>query len=404
MCGEDMSPGGLSNNSPAKTYCEFFAGIGLIREALYRSGWRSVYANDIDLKKRQIYCAHFGDDPGYHLADVAETEEVVGRITEDPFLATASFPCVDMSLAGRRRGFRGGESSALFAFFAVVESLGLRQPRMLLLENVTGFLTANDGDDFRSAARAMADLGYYADSFVLDARLFTPQSRPRLFLIGYHESLAWSALAVRSPNELGLWDEYIARVPALRPPRLRSIIDSTELATGWATIAIEEPNASSVDLTDVIDLDDDQEWWDESGTRKHYDLLNHSHRDRIDRMIHADRPTPLTAFRRIRQSTQRLEVRFDGKAGCLRTPRGGSARQIVVAVGGGSLRMRWMSPREYARLQGVGGYRIEGFSITQLLFGFGDAVCVPVIEWIDRNLLTPAFEETLAETEVRHGD
>ena len=39
--------------APAKTFCEFFAGIGLVREALEASGWQSVYANDNDLKKQR---------------------------------------------------------------------------------------------------------------------------------------------------------------------------------------------------------------------------------------------------------------------------------------------------------------------------------------------------------------
>lgn len=86
------------------------------------------------------------------------------------------------------------------------------------------------------------------------------------------------------------------------------------------------------------------------------------------------------------------EVRFDGVAGCLRTPRGGSARQIV-AIDVGRLRMRWMTPREYARLQGAADFPLAG-SKTDQHFGFGDAVCVPVVRWIDRHLLTPLFENS----------
>jgi DNA (cytosine-5)-methyltransferase 1 len=55
--------------------------------------------------------------------------------------------------------------------------------------------------------------------------------------------------------------------------------------------------------------------------------------------------------------------------------------------------MRTMTPREYARLQGVPDH----FSITvngvQALTGFGDAVCVPVITWIAQNVLNPAVEK-----------
>ena len=53
--------------------------------------------------------------------------------------------------------------------------------------------------------------------------------------------------------------------------------------------------------------------------------------------------------------------------------------------------MRWMTPREYARLQGAPDYTLPENTI-QALFGFGDAVCVPAIEWIDRNMLTPVYK------------
>jgi DNA (cytosine-5)-methyltransferase 1 len=80
------------------------------------------------------------------------------------------------------------------------------------------------------------------------------------------------------------------------------------------------------------------------------------------------------------------EVRSDGIAGCLRTPRGGSSRQIVVVAGEGRVRARFMTPREYARLMGAGSFQITG-SDNQAYFGFGDAVCVPAVSWIARNVL-----------------
>jgi DNA (cytosine-5)-methyltransferase 1 len=90
-------------------------------------------------------------------------------------------------------------------------------------------------------------------------------------------------------------------------------------------------------------------------------------------------------------------VRLDGIAGCLRTPRGGSARQIVLLADAGQLRMRWMTPREYARLQGADSYTLD-HPPSRALFGFGDAVCVPVICWIDENILSPIFRNTQGKT------
>ena len=103
----------------------------------------------------------------------------------------------------------------------------------------------------------------------------------------------------------------------------------------------------------TIDIDEGQEWWDEAQVRRHYKMMSDLHRRKVAEIVASKRRWVGTIFRRIRQHEMRSEVRFDGLAGCLRTPKGGSAKQIVFAVEGGRLRMRWMSPREYARLQGV---------------------------------------------------
>jgi len=90
------------------------------------------------------------------------------------------------------------------------------------------------------------------------------------------------------------------------------------------------------------------------------------------------------------------ELRTDGIAGCLRTPRGGSGRQILFAAGRGRYAVRLLTPRECARLMGADSFRIV-VPLNQALFGFGDAVCVPVIRWIANNYLTPVWEEQYAK-------
>ncbi|MGH8792302.1 MAG: DNA cytosine methyltransferase, partial [Stackebrandtia sp.] len=95
----------------------------------------------------------------------------------------------------------------------------------------------------------------------------------------------------------------------------------------------------------------------------------------------------------------RWEIRADDVAGCLRTARGGSSRQAVAVAGGGALRVRWMTPREYARLMGAPDYRIDQMRDNQAYFGFGDGVCVPAVSWLARSCLVPAVA---AATRVSH--
>ena len=50
-----------------------------------------------------------------------------------------------------------------------------------------------------------------------------------------------------------------------------------------------------------------------------------------------------------------------------------------------------MTPREYARLQGAPDFQLGCVTPNQALFGLGDAVCVPVVNWIAEHYLTPAL-------------
>ncbi|MDR3618584.1 MAG: DNA (cytosine-5-)-methyltransferase [Paludisphaera borealis] len=376
-----------------KTFCEFFAGIGLVREGLAGSGWSCAYANDVDPKKQQLYEGRFGAEGHFHLGDVWNTPEVLARITGRPFLATASFPCVDLSLAGQGRGFEGSHSSTFFGFVRLLEALADRRPRVVLLENVSGFVTSSGGKDFEAAARALADLGYWLDAFMLDAGWFLPQSRPRVFVVGVRDGLDRPLAARRSPSDW-IADDWTRRIEAadrrVRPPKLVDRMKAIDLATGWTAFDVPVPRRKPPHVAELIDLGDDPSWWDDAAVTKHHDMMSDRHRERVDAMVESGETFVGTIYRRKRAGATRAEVRFDGVAGCLRTPRGGSGKQIVVAVDRGVLRMRWMSAREYARLQGAPTFPLADNTI-QNLFGFGDAVCVPVIQWIDEHVLSPVF-------------
>jgi DNA (cytosine-5)-methyltransferase 1 len=157
------------NGTHVKTFAEFFAGIGLMRIGLERSGWHIAFANDIDEDKWQMYRDQFGNTGEFVLGDIhALNPEMIPDIA----LATASFPCNDLSLAGARKGLAGEQSSAFWGFIEILTKMERRRPPMVLLENVTGFLTSHDGNDFRDALLALNRLGYAVDSFIIDAVRF----------------------------------------------------------------------------------------------------------------------------------------------------------------------------------------------------------------------------------------
>jgi DNA (cytosine-5)-methyltransferase 1 len=258
-----------------------------------------------------------------------------------------------------------------------------KMPSLLMLENVTGLLTSNDGNDFREVCLAAAGLGFLLDALIVDAKHFVPQSRPRLFIIGVLERILPPGIA-RSPEPE--WLSRIRHRGGLSTPRLLSAMHNINLPTGWIAFDLPGLPPEQRCISSFIDLDDEQDWWKDEAVNKHLNLMSDQHRQQVEKMRASGHLRVGTIFRRIREGRTRAETRFDGLAGCLRTAKGGSAKQIIIVINDGKVKMRWMSPTEYARLQGVPGYK---FCVprNQALTGFADAVCVPVIEWIDRNTL-----------------
>ncbi|MEN6467500.1 MAG: DNA (cytosine-5-)-methyltransferase [Smithella sp.] len=364
-----------------QTVAEYFAGIGLMRMGLEKAGWNVKWANDIDEDKMKMYQGHYTNDSAhFHLGDVHNLKK--GDIPTVA-LATASFPCNDLSLAGSRCGLAGQNSSAFWGFIDALKLIGKRRPPLVMLENVSGFLTSNDGNDFRDACIALNELGYYVDALMIDASLFVPQSRQRLFLIGISETQKQT----RVEENLSFYQSQC------RPPALADFI-FWHPDIKWAIRDLPGIPKQRKLLRDIIDdlPTTSPYWW--SKQRAEYLLNQMSERHRIiaDRMINDKNISCGTVFRRVRNGRSMAELRTDGLAGCLRTPRGGSGRQILFVAGKKRYAVRLLTPRECARLMGADDFKIT-VPMNKALFGFGDAVCVPVIQWIAENYLTPVWKE-----------
>lgn len=366
-----------------KSVAEFFAGIGLMRMGLDRTGWPTVWANDIDPAKAEMYRYHFDDLEDHlalgdvHLVDPASIPTVT--------LATASFPCTDLSLAGGRRGLAGTGSGAFWGFIDAIKGMKGRKPPLVLLENVTGFLTSHGGNDFRDACLALNELGYSVDAFIIDAAHFVPQSRQRMFVVG-SRSRRKQSVKVNLPNMSFL--EGNGRPAALAD----FILWHPEI--DWTIRELPPLPDRNLSLTDILEnlSPNSKHWW--SSERADY-LLNQmsaKHREIADAMIQGNKTTYGTVFRRVRNGRSMAELRCDGIAGCLRTPRGGSGRQILFAGGRGRFGVRLLTARECARLMGADEFRMNStLALNKALFGFGDAVCVSVVEWIALHYLNPVL-------------
>jgi DNA (cytosine-5)-methyltransferase 1 len=368
-------------NAQDMTVAEFFAGIGLMRIGLENAGWRIAFANDIDHDKWQMYRDHFGDTGKFIVEDIHKlNSSQIPTVS----LATASFPCNDLSLAGARHGLAGAQSSAFWGFIDILKTMKRerRLPPLVLLENVTGFLSSHDGQDFEDALIALNDLGYAVDAFVIDAARFVPQSRQRLFVIGTKTRESYTL------NETpGFYESEI------RPPALASfILMHADIA--WRIRELPSLPKCSKLLDDIVeDLPlNHQMWWSRLRCDYMLNQMSPKHRAQADAMIRGDTTRYGTVFRRVRNGKSMAELRTDGIAGCLRTPRGGSGRQILLAAGKGRFSVRLLTPRECARLMGADDFVVK-VPLNQAFFGFGDAVCVPAMEWIANNYLNRVWQD-----------
>lgn len=371
--------------SPQLTALEFFAGIGLARAGMERAGIKTIWSNDIDPTKCSMYAQQWGSD---HLVtgDVHALDP--GQIPHAD-IAWASSPCTNLSLAGNREGLvHGKESSAFFGFIDAIEGMGDRAPRALVLENVTGLASSNNGDDFRTVCREFNRLGYSCDAYFIDARHWLPQSRPRMFVVG-----------LKSPLPDGRLDS------SLRPEKVSWIHSDPSLVTHISHLDEPKPLLMTGLASLIEDIDEgDERWWNEKQVRSFTDSLAPHQSDRLQRFLRSSSKIVRTAYRRTRSGVVRWEIREEEIAGCLRTARGGSSRQAVIICENGALRIRWMTGAEYARLQGMGSYRFDGFSDAQIRYAFGDAVAVPVVTWLMKTAVKPALTaQRIGECHVGNG-
>jgi DNA (cytosine-5)-methyltransferase 1 len=365
-------------------FYEFFAGGGMARLGL-GAGWTCAFANDFDPLKAATYRANFADAADhFHQGDVWKLE--AGDLPPRADLAWASSPCQDFSLAGARAGLGGGRSSAFFGFWRLIEALGPEAPRAVVIENVSGLLTSHGGADFTALCRALAAQGYSFGALEIDAAKFVPQSRPRVFVVATRER-PQPELIGDGPFQTRAVREAHARLPA-------------DLAARWIWWRGEAPAARNTDLGSVLEPNADVAWHLPARTERLLELMGPLHRARIEAAKVSGARSVGAVFNRMRlvdgKKVQRSEVRFDGLAGCLRTPRGGSSRQTLVVIDGEQVRSRLISPREGARLMGLPDSYILPPAATGALHVAGDGVVVPVVRWLAASILEPLLVPSAA--------
>lgn len=367
------------------TFYEFFAGGGMARAGLGPE-WTCLFANDFDEKKAASYRANWGD-ADLCVGDVAKvtTNQLPGRAD----LAWASFPCQDLSLAGSGAGLKGARSGTFWPFWDTIMELRQegRAPATVVLENVYGAISSHGGRDFSAIMGALAQGGYRCGAMVVNASHFLPQSRPRLFVVGVREDLDIAAEHL-SPEPVETW----------HPQALRKAHDQLPAETKARCVwwNLPQPALRNSGLADVIENEPTGvKWHTDAETKRLLAMMNDTHRQKVEAAKRIGERTVGTIYKRTRadgpggSKVQRAEVRFDNIAGCLRTPAGGSSRQTIIIVEGDQVRTRLLSPREAARLMGLGDEYVLPEKYNDAYHLAGDGVAVAVVRHLAEHILEP---------------
>lgn len=371
-----------------RTFYEFFAGGGMARAGL-GDQWKCLLANDIDTKKVACYVENWGDEDML-CKDVAKlTSNDLPKVAD---LAWASFPCQDLSLAGGGAGLKGDRSGTFWPFWKLILTLKKEQraPKIVVLENVCGALTSHEGKDFSAICSALGRGGYNFGAIVANAVNFVPQSRPRLFIVAVD-------------SELSVKEELKANGPVLpwHTPALSEAFGKVPKThkSKWIWWNLPTAPARKTLFADLIEeKPTGVKWHTKAETKKLLELMSDLHRKKVKEAQKSGTKKVGTIYKRTRPDgnggrVQRAEIRFDDVAGCLRTPAGGSSRQVIMVIEGKSIRSRLLSPREAARLMGLpDDYRLpEKYNDAYHLAG--DGVAVPVVRFLAQYIFEPLLSE-----------
>ncbi len=141
--------------------------------------YKCVWANEWDKYAAKIYRKNFGEG---ELIEGDIRTITAGEIPDHDLLC-AGFPCQAFSIAGKRKGF---EDTRGTLFYDIARILDTKKPRYLLLENVKGLLSHDNGITFRTILWVLSELGYDLQWQILNSKFFgVPQNRERVFIIGH---------------------------------------------------------------------------------------------------------------------------------------------------------------------------------------------------------------------------
>lgn len=310
-------------------FIDLFAGIGGLRKGFESIGGRCVFTSEWDVNCQKTYANNFPDNHRIQ-GDIRELSADPTQVPAHDLLL-AGFPCQPFSIAGvskknalgRRHGFLDETQGTLF--FDTARIIESHRPSAFVLENVKNLRSHDGGNTFKTIMRVLeGDLGYHVQSRVLSSEPWVPQKRQRIIIVGFREKTDFDFAALVPP-------------PAEDGPKLGSILEKN----------VDPKYTLSEHLWNYL---------------KNYKNKHASKGNGFGYSVFGPN-----------EVTRTLSQRYykDGS-------------EILVEQPGA--RPRRLTPRECARLMGFDRpgepFVLKGVSDTQLYRQFGNAVVVPVVEFV----------------------
>lgn len=311
--------------------------------------------SEIDRYAVQIYQKHFPEHKNY--GDITKIDEAE---LPDFDLLVGGFPCQSFSIAGRRQGF---EDTRGTLFFDIARIVRKKRPSILLLENVKGLLSHDEGRTFGVIISTLDELGYDIQWQVLNSKNHgVPQNRERVFIVGHLRG---------EPRP------QVFPLPRIDGEDFEP--DGRGSSEVFPTIrATHFKNGDNQPLVGTLRTHKDGNGFREVKSGLSPTIPARAREDGSGQPVIA--VAERGRYKEDGTTEQRLEPRFDGKTNTL----AGVEKDNRVFDG---MRIRRLTPVECERLQGFPDNWTEGVSDTQRYKCAGNAVTVNVIRDVVKSLL-----------------
>lgn len=312
-------------------FIDLFAGIGGFHLALSSYGAKCVFASEWDKYASNTYHKNFGIKPDGDITKI-EVEDIPPHD-----ILCGGFPCQAFSISGKQKGFEDTRGTLFFDIARIVQQ---HQPKVLFLENVKNLLKHDSGNTLKTITKTLKELHYSVFYQVLNSSNFgLPQNRERLYIVAFHTTLNI--------------DEFQFPKPINTPICLEQILED------------KPENAKIIERNDIE-------------IYKNYSISNSLFSD----------------FELLNKPIQIGKVNKGGQGERIYHPLG---HAITLSAYGGGVgaktglylidgKIRKLSPRECARVQGFPENFIIDNSITQAYKQFGNSVSVNVLQYIIKEI------------------